>query len=369
MGSVGDITITPQDFKPCMCNRALAIVRDVKEISPQYLFAYLLSNYATDTIERLKNGGVQQRINLDVLGEIQIPIFSKEFQDKIEQLVLIAQRKRQQSNQYFEEIDEILQAELGLKNWDIIDNYNVKKFNQSFSDTGRLDAEFHHAKYDKLLNLIANHNPMSLSSVSKSIPGFAFSSKDYLSKGIQLVRIQNVSGSLLDLKRNPVYLDSESIEADSPYLVREGDVLMAMTGATIGKCSLNNSKEPLLLNQRVLAIRSNEALVIPEYLNAILSSNFFQSLIIRASVGGAQPNISQTMIESQTIPVLDMEIQLKIKSITQKGLFEKDIAHSIIQEVKVTIDKAILVGEEISLNELEKELNNIGIDLTNLKDA
>ena len=42
MGTVGDITITPKYFEPCMGNRALAIIRDIRGISPQFLFAYLV---------------------------------------------------------------------------------------------------------------------------------------------------------------------------------------------------------------------------------------------------------------------------------------------------------------------------------------
>ena len=100
MGTVGDITITPRNFKPCMCNRALAIVRDITGVSPQFLFSYLTTKHAFNNIERQKNGGVQQRINLDVLGNIEIPLLSVIFQNEIEQIVILAQDTRKKFKIY-----------------------------------------------------------------------------------------------------------------------------------------------------------------------------------------------------------------------------------------------------------------------------
>jgi len=71
MGTVGDITITPKDFEPCLCNRALAIIKNIKGIDPYFLFAYLITNQTTLLINRLKNGGVQERVNLDALGKVE----------------------------------------------------------------------------------------------------------------------------------------------------------------------------------------------------------------------------------------------------------------------------------------------------------
>lgn len=51
MGSVGDISITPKNFIPCLCNRALAIIKNIKQIDPYFLFAYLITNTANLSIE------------------------------------------------------------------------------------------------------------------------------------------------------------------------------------------------------------------------------------------------------------------------------------------------------------------------------
>jgi len=141
MGSVGDITITPFNFEPCLCNRALAIIKNIQNIDPYFLFAYLITDIANMSIDRLKNGGVQERINLDVLGKIKIPIMSFFFQQIIRNIVIKAYKIKDESKQLYQEAEELLLTELGLKDWQPTeDNITVKSFSSSFVNSGRLDA-------------------------------------------------------------------------------------------------------------------------------------------------------------------------------------------------------------------------------------
>ena len=56
----------------------------------------------------------------------------------------------------------------------------------------------------------------------------------------------------MNLKRNPVFYSDNDLVGLSNFKIRKGDTLMAMTGNTIGNCSLNTSDSDLYLNQRVL---------------------------------------------------------------------------------------------------------------------
>ena len=114
MGSVGDIAITPKGFIPTLANRAVAIIKEINGINPYYIFIYLSSKFGQAQIERQKTGGVQVRINLDVLSEIQIPSLSNEFQNKIGNLVKLAHENLRVSKNCYTEAENILYWELGL---------------------------------------------------------------------------------------------------------------------------------------------------------------------------------------------------------------------------------------------------------------
>ncbi len=105
-----------------------------------------------------------------------------------------------------------------------------------------------------------------------------------------------------DLQNNGVAYDTalkvEYHDGLSKYLIRNDDILIAMSGATVGKFAIvNNITESACVNQRVGIIRSN----ISGYLKYVLASSGFSSYITLLSEGTAQPNISTTNINNFSI--------------------------------------------------------------------
>ncbi|MEG2433946.1 MAG: restriction endonuclease subunit S, partial [Acinetobacter sp.] len=80
--------------------------------------------------------------------------------------------------------------------------------------------------------------------------GYAFSSDIFTSVGKPIIRIGDIQAdgsiSLENCKNIPLTLAENSQD----YLVTKGQILMAMTGATIGKAGIFNSDEVAYLNQR-----------------------------------------------------------------------------------------------------------------------
>ncbi len=96
-----------------------------------------------------------------------------------------------------------------------------------------------------------NWNWVRLGEIIIFTNGYAFQSKLYTSQGVGLVRIGNiVNGSVS--KENMVYIPpEEASKIDHNFQIKNGDLLIAMSGATTGKLGINNLDETLLLNQRV----------------------------------------------------------------------------------------------------------------------
>ena len=55
--------------------------------NPFYIASFLNSSYGKSQTERLRNGAVQENINLEEIGRIVIPWISREAQDEVERLV------------------------------------------------------------------------------------------------------------------------------------------------------------------------------------------------------------------------------------------------------------------------------------------
>ena len=132
-----------------------------------------------------------------------------------------------------------------------------------------------------------------LSDVCKINCGFAFSSNDYCTEGIPLIRISNIKHNTIDLSEC-VFIQNT---IDNKFLISKGDLLIAMSGATTGKIGIYDKNSIAYLNQRVgnVKILSN-TLLLPEYRNIYMLSKVNE--ILNIAYGGAQPNISTSDIEN-----------------------------------------------------------------------
>jgi type I restriction enzyme, S subunit len=126
-----------------------------------------------------------------------------------------------------------------------------------------------------------------------------FSSKDWSEHGIPVLKIKNIVG---DTTVNLSSVDHVSHDLLTPklekFLIRNGDIVVAMTGATAGKVGrvATSPDAMVLLNQRVAKIEPVD--VDPEFIWAVVSSEEYQKRFFHLANGAAQPNMSGGQIES-----------------------------------------------------------------------
>lgn len=128
----------------------------------------------------------------------------------------------------------------------------------------------------------------------------------YRSKGHPFVRSQNVGWGRL-LLNDIAYIDEETHKKQLNTTLELNDVLLNITGASIGRCAVVN--EMIVngnVNQHVCIIRSNGA-VDSEFLCNYLLSNYGQKQIESFQVGGNRQGLNFEQIKSIriSIPTLD----------------------------------------------------------------
>jgi len=104
------------------------------------------------------------------------------------------------------------------------------------------------------------------------------------------------------------------LENSSAKLFPKDTVLIAMYGATIGATSI--LKIEAATNQACAAFLPNEH-ILPEYLYYYLLSSKDQ--LVQKGVGGAQPNISATILKDFEIPLPPLPVQKKIAKVLDKA--------------------------------------------------
>ena len=137
--------------------------------------------------------------------------------------------------------------------------------------------------------------------------GYAFKSTDYTKDGTRVVRISdfNENGFVnTKIVRHPYRNEFE------PYILNEKDILLCMTGGTVGKSYfVKHLDEQMMTNQRVATIRIIGAL--QEYINYIILSPLTQKAI-RTTKNSTNDNISMDTINGLLIPLPPLSEQKRI---------------------------------------------------------
>ena len=140
------------------------------------------------------------------------------------------------------------------------------------------------------------------------IGGYAFSSESLKSpQGIRVVRISDFNEQGW-VNKSIVRYDGEEISPQ--YEIHTKDLLLAMTGGTVGKSFfVQEVPEKMYLNQRVAIIRSTSLL--PEYINIHLKSLIIIDLI-NSIKNSTNDNISMRDITSFPFPLPPLAEQQRI---------------------------------------------------------
>ena len=201
---------------------------------------------------------------------------------------------------------------------------------------------------------------VKLKDVAKLQGGYAFKSTDFVKGGIPIVRIGNIVENKIFIDDKITINDYEFKKVHPEFVINKGDILVAMSGATVGKIGVYELEEESLLNQRVGKFVTTDK-VKGKYLYYILRSKLFNKYILENAFGCAQPNISGKQIEEFEFKLYEKEQQKQIIEILDRVQESIDIRKKQIESLDSLIKarfvelfgdckNEVLIGDVISIS-------------------
>lgn len=154
----------------------------------------------------------------------------------------------------------------------------------------------------------------------------------YQSSGIPLYRSQNVTddGFLLD---DIAYISPEIDEEMSGSRIKPNDVLLNITGASIGRCYyIPSDFECGNVNQHVCIIRPNQKIVLSAYLHLLLISNKGKEYIKVSQTGSGREGLTAQEIKKFSFDIPSLETQHRIVSYLDAQTAKIDRAISLLEK-------------------------------------
>jgi len=140
--------------------------------------------------------------------------------------------------------------------------------------------------------------------------GYAFKSDWWTTEGYKVIKIANIADNTIDLDSCDCVLPNH-VEKATNFIVKSGDILIAMTGATTGKIGMvPYCSDSVVVNQRVgrFFLGDNPIEKAPFLYSTLLYSRVVPHLQPDGTAGSAQDNLSADNIKDIAIILPEQSI-------------------------------------------------------------
>ena len=346
---IGNLSLVTTD-NDATCSCKLAIIRPYANLTPEYIMTFLRSQIGQSQIQRYRRGSGQTGFILEDFGQILVPELTEVIMEFVKRCVLKAQQVYTLGSIRYQNALDRLYGQLKLQNLQL-DKSNIKVLNikKSFLDSGRLDAEYYHPKYDILfeqLSQIKCKRLGNLITLQKSIePGSDF----YQSEGLPFVRVADLTK--FGVTKPSIYLD-EVIFKD--VIRPKKDTILMSKDGSIGIAYKVEKDEDFITSSAILHLQITDDNILPDYLTLILNSKVVQMQAERDAGGSIIQHWKPSEISNVVIPVLPMEKQQEISQKVQESFRLRNESKRLLNVAKTAVEIAISESEEESIHYIEE---------------
>jgi type I restriction enzyme M protein len=370
--SYGKSAVVTKEFIDCNINQhSVKITLNKQNFLPNFISTFLNSKLGKLQSDKNIVGVTRPALDYAAIKNFKLPLVSLSFQTTITKLIDFSYLQRNESKKFYQEAEDLLLSELGLKNWQPTEEtVAVKSFAESFLFSGRLDAEYYQPKYDELYKkletacLTKKWNLTELKNLSSTFKYGTSEPFEYIEKGVPFLRIadlQKYRFAEKDLK----FISHEASQNQAS--VKTGDVLISRSG-TLGLAivipeDLNNA----IYGSYFILTRPNQNLIIPSYLALYINSLVGKLQTEQANTGGIQTNLTIPVLEALSIIYPPLEIQQKLVDKVDQSYDAEDKSKQLLEIAKTAVEKAIETDEATATDWINQQLQTLNIDIQKLE--
>lgn len=318
--TIGKIAITK--FEACTNQACCSLVRS-KLIDTKFAFYWFLAN--KENIINLSYGGGQPNISQDIIRSLKIPICNIPEQLSI---VRFLDHKTGQIDRFItnrQKQIELLKEQLQKKIYTVLTK-------------GLSNISFKRTNLPWFPEIPMNWDLYKFNAAVKLLHGFQFRDNHFKEVGVKVVKITQLKADgTLDLSEASL-VDEKFLSNLKAKIIKNGDILMALTGGTIGKIiRVDSLDEEVLQNYRVgKFIPKDSKSLDKDFMFWVLSSEFTYAQIMFLQRETGQPNIGISDFSKMFFPLPDtLEEQMKISTYILEQKSETD---SIVSKYQKQID-------------------------------
>ena len=336
--------------------KLMVLRNNSKLLDTDYLYHFLTNEYTINYLQKRAENriGSFPQITFDVLKTLQIWLPDNSVQKSIAKVLSDLINKIELNNRINRELEAM--AKTLYDYWFVQFDFPNEQGKPYKSSGGKMvyNSELKREIPEGWeVGNIGNYCPSS--------GGFAFKSSWWTNEGVSVVKIKDIQEDYTIDISNLAKVDLTDKKIDNKFKAKPGDILIAMTGATVGKYGIVPITDyPIYVNQRVGYFNlGNEPTEKLPYLINSLNQPYFREMIFSLASGAAQPNISNEQINRISLIIPDRTIVNKYN--LKFAPFYKTILNNQRQNQQLTELRdwllPMLMNGQVTVKEAEESLS------------
>jgi len=312
------------------------IVRTNDGIRSPYLALFLNTKFGRILIDQGMYGSTHPEIAPRFIKDIPVPIFDEEIVNNISEQVIKAYDLRKHSQSLYTQAEQLLEQELGLD--------KIQKDTRITNEVSLSEAVFSHRfdaqcfKPEYIQYELALRKMKNFVSLREVISTFSKGQQQAVS---EIGKIDYVS--IKDISKGEVIASSKCYPARNLVAADNEDLLLAITGATIGKIGMNYRLDRVAFCGDLLSLKTREN-INPYYLLRVLESDIAQTQFQRWITGSTNGHLSPTDVAKVVVPRLNSTIEEKIAELVQQSFINKRESEQLLSQAKNRVEELIEQG-------------------------
>ena len=301
----------------------IRIVLDQTTAIPEFVSAFLSTKAGRIQIDRVSRQIIgMSNVNAEELQDLLIPLPPIEIQRSLVAEIEAARQSRKQklaqADELLSRLDGHLLDQLGLNMPEESDK-SVFAIRLGQVKT-KLDSYSNQPRFRKLIQRLQSHefpveqlNSLAIDIFSGTTPKSGGDAYTESLEGIPFIRSGEITKDGRVTEDNAIFIKPEIHDGlMHRSQLQQGDLLIAIVGATIGSVGVYNRPNPANINQAIAAVRLDCKQVLPDFARWFLSSPIGQSILDYLKRPVARANINLEEIGEILILIPPLEIQRSV---------------------------------------------------------
>ena len=299
-------------------------IRPCNVVYPLYLYYYFCMENTKQFIRNIAVGATMPSINTKLMKDLEVPLPTKEIQQKIASILSALDDKIELNNKINENLES--QAQAIFKSWFV----DFEPFG------GVMPEDMREVPLNELCEIVTKGTtPTTIG-------------KHFSDKGINFLKAESILQNHSFDRNKFAHIDNDTHKVLKRSIIKEGDIVFTIAG-TLGRFALvDNTIIPANTNQAVAIIRANKNVISSEYLYSFFIGNWHNEYYAKRVQQAVQANLSLATIKSLPIFVLSNKDMMRYNDLVTpicKAMKANEYENLCLSALRDTLLPKLMNGE------------------------